>query len=190
MRVIAGVARRTALTAPEGQTTRPTGDRAKEGLFNIISPRLKQARFLDGFAGSGAIGIEALSRGAKEAIFIDESQKAAACISANLIKTRLQTGATMLKMPFRTAINSLPATPFDIIFLDPPYDENSLLLSESIAIIMKKNLLAHDGLLIAENKTDAGPPEIPPLSLTMTRKYGQAYFLFYENNIQINEDEV
>ena len=98
MRVIAGTARRLLLKAPPGKNTRPTSDITKETLFNIINERLYQARFLDLFAGSGAIGIEALSRGAREAVFVEKSAEALSCISYNLKHTRLDRYATILKM--------------------------------------------------------------------------------------------
>ena len=123
MRVIAGKARRLPLKTIEGLETRPTTDRIKETLFNILAPELPDCRFLDLFAGSGAIGIEALSRGAGYACFVEQMQKAADCIEQNLAFTRLDKDARVYR---RDVMAMLPVLereqkPFDIIFMDPPY---------------------------------------------------------------------
>ncbi len=123
MRVIAGSARRLRLKAPEGLDTRPTTDRIKETLFNMISADVAQARFLDCFAGSGGIGIEALSRGASEAVFIEKSPKAAACIRQNLRATRLEGKAQVLVRDVLDGLRRLEnGGSFGVIFMDPPYD--------------------------------------------------------------------
>lgn len=123
MRVIAGSARRIQLTTPPGLATRPTTDRTKETLFNIISGELADCRFLDLFAGSGAIGIEALSRGAERAVFVEQDRAALSCIKDNLARTRLGERAKILAMDAAGALQYLKAAgePFDIIFMDPPY---------------------------------------------------------------------
>lgn len=125
MRVIAGKARRLLLDTPKGLATRPTTDRIKETLFNIINQDLPGAAFLDLFAGSGAIGIEALSRGAKSAVFVERDRAALSCIAANLERTKLAGDAKILPMEVMGALTYLKNTePFDIIFMDPPYQEN------------------------------------------------------------------
>lgn len=125
MRVIAGKARRLLLDTPKGLATRPTTDRIKETLFNIINQDLPGAAFLDLFAGSGAIGIEALSRGAKSAVFVERDRTALSCIAANLERTKLAGDAKILPMEVMGALTYLKNTePFDIIFMDPPYQEN------------------------------------------------------------------
>ena len=120
MRVIAGKARRLPLMAPDGEDTRPTTDRIKETLFNILQDDIPGCRFLDLFAGSGGIGIEALSRGAKEAVFVENDRRAWQCIEANLKKTRLETQAELIRGDVIGALGRL-REPFDIIFADPPY---------------------------------------------------------------------
>ena len=123
MRVIAGSARRIMLTTPPGLATRPTTDRIKETLFNIISRDLADCRFLDLFAGSGAIGIEALSRGAGQAVFVEQDRAALSCIKENLKRTRLEGRAKILAMDAAGALPYLKedGEPFGMIFMDPPY---------------------------------------------------------------------
>ncbi|MBO4395816.1 MAG: 16S rRNA (guanine(966)-N(2))-methyltransferase RsmD [Eubacterium sp.] len=123
MRVIAGSARHISLVAPTGEGTRPTSDRIKETLFNILQQDIPGCRFLDLFAGSGGIGIEALSRGASEASFIERDKKALLCIRENLTKTKLKQLATVYPSDYTVALRQLNkiGEPFDIIFADPPY---------------------------------------------------------------------
>lgn len=122
MRVIAGTARRLPLKTIDGRETRPTTDRIKETLFNILQPDIVDCRFLDLFAGSGGIGIEALSRGAKEAVFVEDNRKAAACIKENLQFTKLQDRSRVLTEDVSSAILHLYGQePFDFVFMDPPY---------------------------------------------------------------------
>jgi len=158
-----------------GQGTRPTSDRAKENLFNIISEKLEGARFLDIFCGSGAIGIEALSRGAKEVVFVDSSAAAVGAVRTNLAKTKLGR-AEILQMTAERAVSRLDrdGRRFDIVFLDPPYD-----LDVEVA---RTQLLADGGLIIAEVDADS-EPKLDGLTLTDTRIYGRTKFLFFENRV-------
>lgn len=123
MRVIAGSRRHLLLKTVEGMSVRPTTDRTKETLFNILNPYLADCRFLDLFSGSGAIGIEALSRGAADVVMVEQGADALRCIQDNLKTTRLTQEARILSMDVRSAIPILDAEkkPFDIIFMDPPY---------------------------------------------------------------------
>ena len=124
MRVIAGKCRSMPLKTLKGNDTRPTTDRIKETLFNMIQMNVPGSRFLDLFSGSGGIGIEALSRGAKECVFVEQSRAAAACIRENLNFTGLMDQSELLVMEARSAVLSLKnGAPFDIIFMDPPYDQ-------------------------------------------------------------------
>lgn len=125
MRVIAGKARRLQLRTVEGQATRPTQDRTKETLFNVLQPQIEGAVFLDLFSGSGGIGIEALSRDAKEAWFVENQKKACECIRQNLVHSRLEENAHVLLKDVMSAISWLEdrEVQFDIIFMDPPYDK-------------------------------------------------------------------
>ena len=123
MRVIAGSARRLLLKTPEGPDTRPTTDRIKETLFNMLMPDLPDAVFIDLFSGSGGIGIEALSRGARKAYFVENSQKAVTCITENLEHTHLADKAVVLKQDVLAALRGNIRETADIIFLDPPYHQ-------------------------------------------------------------------
>ena len=157
MRVIAGTARSLPLKCIEGLETRPTTDRIKETLFNILQPEMNGCRFLDLFAGSGAIGIEALSRGAKEAVFVESNRKAAACIRENLEFTRLMPRARVLETDAGTALNLLGREEaFDIIFLDPPYGKQ--LEAEALALLAGSSLADENTVIILETPRnyDAG----------------------------------
>lgn len=123
MRVIAGKARRLNLKTPEGLDTRPTTDRIKETLFNMLQPYLPGSIFIDLFSGSGGIGIEALSRGAKHAYFVENNRNAIECILENLKFTRLTEDATVLKQDALSALSGIHEKEADVIFMDPPYEQ-------------------------------------------------------------------
>jgi 16S rRNA (guanine(966)-N(2))-methyltransferase RsmD len=162
--------------------TRPTSDRAKENLFNVISGRVRGARFLDLFCGSGAVGIEALSRGAREAVFVESSPAAVKCTQANLAKTKLT--AQVLHMTAEKAIRFLSenSNQFDIIFLDPPYD--SPLLAQALEQISQAGLIAENGLLIAEtdSSNDSHFDDFVK-GCASQRIYGRTRFLLYDFNL-------
>lgn len=122
MRVIAGSARSLPLKCPDGLDTRPTQDRIKETLFNMLQVQVPGCVFVDVFSGSGSIGIEALSRGAKKAYFIENAPKAIACISDNLAFTKFTDSAVLLKQDAVSALTGIYEKEVDIIFMDPPYD--------------------------------------------------------------------
>lgn len=150
MRVIAGSARRLILKAPYGYETRPTSDKVKETLFNILMPYIyTDTRFLDLFAGSGAIGIEALSRGASEAVFVENSRDAVACIKSNLETTHFTDRSRVVNSDVMTALSRLEGgTSYDIIFMDPPYDrayEKSVL-----EYLSSSSLLNDDTIIVVE----------------------------------------
>ncbi len=149
MRVIAGSARRLQLKTVEGKNTRPTTDRIKETLFNMIASDMPGCRFLDLFAGSGAIGIEALSRGASEAVFVERSPKAMSVIRENLKYTKLDPKADTMLCDFRKALVRLDGRrSFDYIFLDPPY--NKMIEKEVLEYISNSGLLSRKGTVIVE----------------------------------------
>lgn len=122
MRVIAGTARSLPLKTPEGLDTRPTTDRIKETLFNILQPYLPDGIFIDLFSGSGGIGIEALSRGASHAYFVENNTKAFACIQQNVKFTHFEDKATLLKQDVMGALSAIHEKEADIVFMDPPYE--------------------------------------------------------------------
>lgn len=146
MRVIAGKARRLNLKTVPGMETRPTTDRIKETLFNILQPEMLECRFLDLFAGSGAIGIEALSRGAAHAVFVEKNPKACACIRENLAFTKLTEGGKLLNMDVLQALRSLEGKgSFDCIFMDPPYGKE---LERQVLEYLKDSSVADEHTLI------------------------------------------
>ncbi len=174
MRVISGSARGTKLLCPEGLSVRPTHDRVKEALFSMLTGQVAEASVLDLFAGSGALGIEALSRGAAQAIFVDASARSLSVTEENLKKTRLAERAKLLKSDYLAFLN-VATQPFDLIFLDPPYRENMLL--PALQKIKERNLLKPDGLIYCE--TEGEPPvEIANLfNIVRDKKYGRARIL-------------
>lgn len=150
MRVIAGSARRLLLKTVEGLDTRPTTDRIKETLFNMLQNGLYGSTFLDLFSGSGAIGIEALSRGAKEAVFVENGSRQISCIRENLKITGLEDKATVLACDALTAIRDLEKTGlrFDFVFMDPPYDRG---LEKGVLDALKESpLIDSDTLIVTE----------------------------------------
>jgi 16S rRNA (guanine966-N2)-methyltransferase len=123
MRVIAGTLKGRRLKTPTWDGLRPTSDQLRETLFNILATRIAGARVLDGYAGTGAVGIEALSRGAAEVTFVDENRRAQALVAANLAHCGVTEGYAIIRAGLRRALATLPAdATFDIILLDPPYD--------------------------------------------------------------------
>lgn len=153
MRVIAGSARSLRLKTVEGITTRPTTDRIKETLFNMISNEVPGACFLDLFSGSGAIGIEALSRGAGQAVFVENNREAVKCIQENLMHTRLTDKAVILTADCLSAAGSLQSYgPFDLVFMDPPYHMD--LEKEVLRLLKDSPIITENTLLIAEASLD------------------------------------
>lgn len=184
MRIISGIARSTKLYTIDGQDTRPTLDRVKEPLFSIISPYIENAQVLDLFAGSGALALEALSRGAKFAVLGDNSKTAITVIQKNIEKTHMQKKARVICKDFRQILEDLniKKTIFDIIFLDPPY----ISCYDIIAIesIMEKNLLAQNGIIIVETDEEEKIEQIKQIeSITVKdiRKYGRVKLVFLKS---------
>lgn len=182
MRVIAGSARRLLLETPPGLDVRPTTDRIKETLFNIINNSLYDAEFLDLFSGSGAIGIEALSRGALSAVFVDNSRISVDYINKNLEHTGLREKAKVINSDCVSAISKLyyEKRQFDIIFMDPPYGK--LLEKNVLEEIKKYNILKPDGFIIVEALSDTDFSYAPELSFKITREklYGSNKHVFLE----------
>lgn len=147
MRVIAGVARRIPLVSPSGKDTRPTTDRIKETLFNMIQDDVPGSHFLDLFSGSGGIGIEALSRGAKQAVFVEFGREALDCIKKNLEKTKLKEKAVILPIEVTYSIEKLRkmGQVFDIIYADPPYNKN---FEPKILDLLAESSIVKSGTLV------------------------------------------
>ena len=154
MRVIAGSARRLLLKTIEGMDTRPTTDRIKETLFNMLNTQIPGCTFLDLFSGSGAIGIEALSRGAKQAFFVESNPEAVSCIRENLSRTHLEEGALVLNCDVIAGLKKLEGRNprFDIIFMDPPYQLNAE--KEVLTAIADSKIADEDTQIIIEATLD------------------------------------
>lgn len=169
MRVISGSARGRKLVSRPGESTRPTADKVKESVFNIIQAHVSGSRVLDLFAGSGALGIEALSRGADHATFVEKDFGAMNIVKTNLENTRLSDKSSLIK---GDALSFLKNTDerFDIIFIDPPYASG--LYEEVFSLISSRRLLSPEGIIISEHKTGAEVTLCNGLRLLSERKYG------------------
>ncbi|MBQ5933020.1 MAG: 16S rRNA (guanine(966)-N(2))-methyltransferase RsmD [Lachnospiraceae bacterium] len=180
MRVISGMAARRTLCTPAGMEVRPTTDRIKETLFNILAPYIYDVDFLDCFAGSGGIGIEALSRGAKSAVFVDNNRQSIVCIKKNLDTTGLNDKAYVLSMDYRAALSRLAAEgkSFDYIFLDPPYKMG--VEEDAVKAIEKLGILKPDGRIIIEAAaiTPFDFIEDTGFEIIREKKYGSNKHLF------------
>lgn len=149
MRIIAGRARSLPLKTASGLETRPTTDRIKETLFNMIQGELPGAEFLDLFAGSGAIGLEAVSRGAAHATFVEKNRRAAACIRENIEFTGFTQECTLLAMDVADALRRIEGQKaFHVVFMDPPYGQQ--LERQALTMLQGSRLLSEDALLIVE----------------------------------------
>lgn len=176
MRVIGGKVRGTKLDSLEGIITRPTLDRIKESMFNIIQNKIENACVLDLFSGSGALAIECLSRGAKEAYLCDKSKDAIKIIKKNIEKTHFESKAVIINKDYLKCLDELNIK-FDIIFLDPPYESN--FAEEALKVIIKKELLNRDGIIIFEtDKKDISNIEKLDINIYDLRKYGRVELIF------------
>lgn len=179
MRIISGIARGTKLLTLSGnEITRPTLDRVKEALFSSIQEKIIDAKILDLFAGSGALGLEALSRGADCAVFCDSSKEAIGIIKQNISKTHMQEKCEVLLDNYSTALAKLENKMFDIIFLDAPYASDYDM--QALDIIEKKDILAKDGIIILETDSDKKIEDLNKLSFNILkiRKYGRVKLVF------------
>src|SRR5829696_8402826 len=180
MRIIAGAYKGRNLKSPPSMNVRPTSDRLRETLFNVIAPRIEDARFLDLCAGSGAVGIEALSRGATYATFVDRSRRSCKLIEANLALCRVpEAQHEIYCSEVSEFLRQTRAEPWDIIFFDPPYKEDYLKTLEFLGSNRSK-LLNDDGLLIVEHHHKNTLPEtIGNLQRTRVLKQGDSSLSFY-----------
>ncbi len=181
-RVIAGKAKGTRLDAPDGQSTRPTSDRVKEALFSILSLQIPGARFLDLFAGSGQIGIEAASRGARAVVLLEGNRISLACLRKNIEKTQLE-GLRVMPGDVYASLAALDRSeeePFNLVFLDPPYRMAGQAL-EKVARLTSPRLLAPDALLVLEHAAaDPVSAFVTDMQLVRNCKYGNTMLSFYK----------
>lgn len=152
MRVIAGTARSLPLKTPMGKDTRPTTDRIKETLFNMLQMDIPECVFVDLFAGSGGIGIEALSRGARHAYFVENAKEAISCIQDNLQFTKFTDKATLLKQDVLSALSLIHEKEVTIIFMDPPYQADCE--ADVFASLARQSYVTEDTIMIVEAQLD------------------------------------
>lgn len=175
LRVIAGTAKGRRLDTPTWEGLRPTSDRLRETLFNILAPRVSGARVLDGYAGTGAVGIEALSRGAAHATFVENDPRAIKLIGLNLERAGMKSDAnacTIIRAGFIEMAGSYRGAPFDLVLLDPPYAGAGL----DQAVAAGLGLLGDDGVLVLEHATRVAPPA----GAGRVVKAGDSSLSFYE----------
>ena len=177
MRVITGKARGINLKTPEGMQTRPTTDRVKEALFSVIQFDVPAAKVLDLFGGTGQLGIEALSRGAKRAVFVDESEKACKLIRENLRRTRLEQEGTVLRSDYLAYLGRCTEK-FDIILLDPPYAE--VFLENALKRITEIDILETGGIIVTERPVGKELPyDFEGYTRSKDYKYGNTLITLY-----------
>ena len=188
MRITGGSARGRKLLPPKSNQIRPTCDRVREALFSILGPRLQGARVLDCFAGTGALGIEALSRGAEFALFVDQSLEAGRLIESNLRATIANPRAAFERLNLATATTLRPvlrhlpaASRFGCIFMDPPYRKDLAL--RVLGMIDQDDILAPEGIVVAEEQFQVTLPQrIGTLHLLDYRRYGETGLWFFQRN--------
>ena len=184
MRVIAGIARSVPLITPRGLETRPTSDQIKETLFNMLQGYTEGANFLDLYAGSGQIGIEALSRGAEFAAFVEKSDEAVKCIKANVDKTKFADKSMILKLEVLSGIRTLELEKkrFDIVFLDPPYNQG---LEQGILTALVGSAILNDEVIIiveASKNTDFSFVDYLGIKIVKDKIYKNNRHLFLRKN--------
>ena len=177
MRVISGKARGVTLKTPEGMVTRPTTDRVKEALFSIIQFDLPGTNVLDLFGGTGQLGIEALSRGAKSAVFIDEREDSCRLIKENLKRTKLESYGKVIRSDYLSYLKNTREK-FDIILLDPPYAET--FLENSLKMITEIDILQSGGIIVTERPLGKELPwEFDGFERSRDYKYGRTLITIY-----------
>lgn len=179
MRIISGTARGTKLFTLEGQTTRPTLDRVKESIFNIIQSQIINSNFLDVFSGSGAIGLEAASRGAKKVILCDKSKDAINIINKNIEKTHLKEKIELYNLDYETLLKNKIKEKMDIIYIDPPYNSNFAI--KTVEYIIERKIADKNSTIIIETDSEEKIlEELKKIDIEITdkRRYGRATLIF------------
>jgi 16S rRNA (guanine(966)-N(2))-methyltransferase RsmD len=175
MRIVAGALKGRRLQSPDWPGLRPTSDRLRETLFNVLAPRIQGARFLDGFAGTGAVGLEALSRGAAHVTFVEHDRRAWRLLETNLARCGVNDRHAIIRAGFGAATKDLVG-PVDIVFLDPPYGAAELVHALDAAA----PLVTGDGLLIIEHaRRDRVPDEAAGLRRTRELRQGDSVLAFF-----------
>lgn len=185
MRIISGKARGTKLFTLDGLNTRPTLDRVKESLFNILNFKLQDAVVLDLFAGSGALGLESISRGAKQAIFSENNREAQKVIEKNIDKTKSKEQSLLIKSDYENALLTILEKNIkcDVVFIDPPYKTD--LIRQALEEILKKNVLKEDAIIVLEtDEPERIEQKVADLNFEIidNRKYGRVSLFFLKQN--------
>lgn len=180
MRVVSGTAKGKVLKTPDGLSTRPTADRVKEAMFSIIQFDIPGASVLDLFGGTGQLGIEALSRGAKRAVFIDEQATACKLIRENLKRTDFLSSSQVMQADYKHYLQNC-CEKFHIIFLDPPYFENYL--ENSIKLITEIDILQTNGIIVTEHPAEKPfLADFPGLTRSRDYKYGKTLVTLFHKS--------
>ncbi len=175
MRIIGGKYRSRVLSDFAGESVRPTSDRAREALFNILAYKTQGARVLDLFSGSGALGLESLSRGAREVVFNDRDESSLAILKKNIAALKISEGVKILRLDYEACLTQV-APPFDMIFIDPPYRMDYG--ERALELIAERGLLSENGIAVYE-RDRAFEGKIDGLEQYDERKYGKSYLTFF-----------
>lgn len=177
MRIIAGIRRGHKLAEPDGMAVRPTTDRVKESMFNLLMPYLPDSRVLDLFSGSGALACEAISRGAREAVCVDKDKHSVEVIRKNRDSLHFERQIQIIHQTADAYLRS-GAQPFDLILLDPPYNKG--FIAPVLETIVQRGLLTADGIILLESDTTDERPEAAGLLILKERRYGRTYITVYK----------
>lgn len=189
VRIISGTAKGRRLYSVPGSGTRPITDRVKQALFNILGPSVIDSRWLDLFAGTGSVGIEALSRGARHVVFVDKAHQAIATLRRNLEMTGLRDRAEIVRGDaFRYLHQATPDAPFDYIYVAPPQYRD--MWRQALVALDEKPLLTEKGLIIVQiHPKEWEPLPLQRLALCDQRRYGSTLLLFYERETETPDQE-
>ncbi|NLW02726.1 MAG: 16S rRNA (guanine(966)-N(2))-methyltransferase RsmD [Clostridiaceae bacterium] len=188
VRIISGIAGGIPIKVPPTKKTKPTLDRVKESVFSILQPYIPGTQVLDMFAGSGSLGLEALSRGADFAVFVDNSRICTEIIKENIERTRMTGKARVIRSDACKAILDLAfqGRQFDIIFLDPPYSRN--FVCKTLQMIVENDIIIENGLIAVEHiESEPLPDRIGRLGKVRSKHYGDTVFTFYVMNSEDGE---
>lgn len=187
MRIITGTARGIYLDTLDGLSTRPTGEKVKEAVFSMIQFEIEGKRVLDIFSGSGQMALEALSRGASEAVMVDSSKDAAAIIRKNIVKTKFLKQSRVIVEDYKAAIKRLAGEKFDIVFCDAPYAAK--LTADAVSKALATGIIS-DGAVIVCESDEKEPFEHPMLKLRKHNRYGRSFISVYDKIPNEDEEEI
>jgi len=182
VRIIGGESRGRRLKAPRGRSVRPTSDRTREALFNMLADRVAGSRFLDLFAGVGAVGLEALSRGAERVVMVEASERAARAIEDNAGAVGVRERMTLIRGKAVPAVRGLAAAgaKFDVVFMDPPYRDRKALEQALAEVARPEGILTPDAVVVLEHSAHAAPPaDAGILVAERSRRFGEGALTFF-----------